>query len=106
MAVGVEVGVDFGGAGEGGEAVDWFGGVVVGSVTVPWIGEVVARGIGFGRFGESLRGLVQMSAEVADRSCAGVGPDAAADGDVFEDVDTLVCESIEGSVLCTVVMRS
>lgn len=43
-----------------------------------------------------------MSAEVADGSCAGVGPDAAACGDVFEDVDTLVCESIELSVLCTV----
>jgi hypothetical protein len=36
-----------------------------------------------------------MSAEIADRSCAGVGPDAAAEGDVFEDVDTLVCESAQ-----------
>lgn len=34
-----------------------------------------------------------MSAEVADGSCAGVGPDAAAEGDVFENVDALVCES-------------
>ena len=39
-----------------------------------------------------------MSAEVADGSCAGVRPDAAAYGDVFEDVDALVCESIEESV--------
>jgi len=44
-----------------------------------------------------------MSAEVADGSCAGVGPDAAAYGDVFEDVDTLVCKSVEVSVLWTVV---
>jgi len=58
MAVGVEVGVDFGGAGEGGEAVDWFGCVVVAGIAVPWIGEVVARGIGFGRFGEPFRGFV------------------------------------------------
>jgi hypothetical protein len=83
VVVGVEVGVDFGGAGEGGEAVDWFGGVVVVCIAVAWIGEVVARGISFGRSGESLRGFVQMSAEVADGSCACVGPDAAADSDVF-----------------------
>ena len=42
VAVGVEVGVDFGGAGEGGEAIDWFGGVVVVRIAVPWIGKVVA----------------------------------------------------------------
>ena len=53
VVVGVEVGVDFGGTGEGGEAVDWFGCVVVGRITVPRSGEVVARRIGFGRFGES-----------------------------------------------------
>ena len=46
-----------------------------------------------------------MSAEVADGSCAGVGPDAAAYGDVFEDVDTLVCESIGVSVLCIVMVK-
>jgi hypothetical protein len=46
-----------------------------------------------------------VSAEVADGSCACVGPDAAADSDVFEDVDALVCESLEGSVLCTVVVQ-
>lgn len=58
VAVGVEVGVDFGGAGEGGEAVDWFGGVAVGGIAVSGVGEVVASGIGFGRFGEFLRGFV------------------------------------------------
>jgi len=58
VAVGVEVGVDFGGAGEGGEAVDWFGGVVVVRITVPWIGKAVASGIGFGRFGEPFRRFV------------------------------------------------
>ena len=42
VVVGVEVGVDFGGAGEGGEAIDWFGGVVVVRIAVPWIGKVVA----------------------------------------------------------------
>ena len=46
-----------------------------------------------------------MSAEVADGSCAGVGPDATAYGDVFEDVDALVCESIGLSVLYTVVLK-
>ena len=46
-----------------------------------------------------------MSAEVADGSCAGVGPDAASYSDVFEDVDTLVCESIELSILYTVVLK-
>lgn len=34
-----------------------------------------------------------MSAEVADGGCAGVGPDAAAESDMFEDFDTLICES-------------
>jgi hypothetical protein len=66
---------------------------------------VVASGIGFGRFGELLGWFVQMSAEIADGSCAGVGPDAAACSDVFEDVDTLVCESIELSGLYTVVLK-
>lgn len=46
-----------------------------------------------------------MSAEVADGSCAGVWPDATACSDVFEDVDTLVCESIELSILYTVVLK-
>jgi len=32
-----------------------------------------------------------VSAEVADGSCASVGPDAAAEGDVFEDIDALIC---------------
>ena len=48
----------------------------------------------FGRFGDVLsgrRGFVQMSAEVAYGSCTGVGPDAAAESDVFEDVNALVC---------------
>jgi hypothetical protein len=48
----------------------------------------------FGWFGgvfSGRRGFVEVSAEVADGSCAGVGPDAAAEGDVFEDVDALVC---------------
>ena len=66
---------------------------------------MVAGGISFGRFGELFGGFVQMSAEVADGSCAGVGPDAAACSDVFEDVDTLVCESIELSGLYTVVLK-
>ena len=43
-----------------------------------------------------------MSAEVANRGCAGVGPNAAACSDVFENVDTLVCEPIELSVVCTI----
>jgi hypothetical protein len=55
----------------------------------------VRGGIGlFWRFGQVLsgrRGFVQVSAEVADGSSAGVGPDAAAEGNVFEDVDALVC---------------
>ena len=46
-----------------------------------------------------------MPAEVADGSCAGVRPDTAACSDVFEDVDTLVCESIELSILYTVVLK-
>lgn len=46
-----------------------------------------------------------MSAEVADGGCAGVGPDTAADSDVFEDVDALVCESTGMSVLCVVVVK-
>jgi hypothetical protein len=46
-----------------------------------------------------------MSAEVADGSCAGVGPDAAAESDVFEYVDALVCESSGMSVLCAPVDR-
>jgi hypothetical protein len=32
-----------------------------------------------------------MSTQVADGSCAGIGPDAAAEGDVLKDVDALVC---------------
>jgi hypothetical protein len=58
VAVGVEVGMDFGGTGEGGEAVDGFGSVVVASVAVSWIGKVVASWIGFGRFGEPFRRFV------------------------------------------------
>lgn len=54
---------------------------------------VVASGLGVGGFGEFFGGFVEMSAEIADRSCAGVGPHAAAEGDVFEDIDALVCES-------------
>ena len=46
-----------------------------------------------------------MSAEVANGSCAGVGPDAASYSDVFEDVDTLVCESIGMSVLYIVMVK-
>ena len=46
-----------------------------------------------------------MSAEVADGGCTGVGPDAAAESDVFEDVDALVCESGGVLVLCAVVVR-
>jgi len=46
-----------------------------------------------------------MSAEVTDGCCAGVGPDAAAYCDVFEDVDALVCESDEGSVSCVVMVE-
>lgn len=46
--MGVEVGVDLGGASEGGEAVDWFGCVVVVGIAVTRRGKVVARGIGFG----------------------------------------------------------
>lgn len=56
--MGVEVGVDFGSSGEGGEAVDWLGWVVVVGVAVMGIGKVVAGGISFGRFGEPLGGLV------------------------------------------------
>lgn len=56
--MGVEVGVDFGGAGEGGEAVDRLGWVVVVGVAVMGSGKVVAGGISFGRFGESLGGFV------------------------------------------------
>jgi len=66
---------------------------------------VEARGIGFGGLGEFLGGFVQVSAEVADGGCAGVGPDAAAESDVFEDVDALVCESGGVLVLCAVVVR-
>lgn len=55
----------------------------------------VRGGIGlFRRFGQVLSGrrrFVQVSAEVADGSCAGVRPNTAAEGDVFEDVDALVC---------------
>jgi hypothetical protein len=58
VVVGVEVGVDFGGAGEGGEAVDWLGWVVMVGVAVMGSGKVVAGGISFGRFGESLGGFV------------------------------------------------
>jgi len=49
--------------------------------------------VGFvGRVGMVLSGgFVEVSAEVADGSRAGVGPDAAAEGDVLEDVDALVC---------------
>jgi hypothetical protein len=50
--------MDFGGTGEGGEAVDGFGSVVVASVAVSWIGKVVASWIGFGRFGEPFRRFV------------------------------------------------
>lgn len=103
--MGVEVGVDFGGAGEGGEAVDWLGCVIVVGIAVTRSGKVVAGGISFGRFGELFGGFVQMSTEVADGSCAGIRPDAATSSDVFEDVDTLVCESIELSVLYTVMLK-
>ena len=77
MAVGVEVGVDFGCAGEGGEAVNWLGCVIVASITVSRIGKVVSSGIRFGRSGELFGGFVQVSAEVTNGGCAGVGPDAA-----------------------------
>lgn len=46
-----------------------------------------------------------MSAEVADGSCAGVGPDTTTCSNVFEDIDALVCESIGLSVLYTVVLK-
>lgn len=46
-----------------------------------------------------------MPAEVADGSCAGVGPDTAACSDMFKNVDTLVCKSIELSVSYTVVLK-
>lgn len=54
---------------------------------------LVALRVCFGGFGEFPGGFVQVPAEVADGGGAGVGPHAAADGDVFEDVDALVCES-------------
>lgn len=100
VVLGVESGVDFSGTGERGEAVDWLG-------VSSGVGEaharklVLANGLGVGRSGQFLGGLVEMSAEVADGGCAGVGPDAAAEGDVLEDVDALVCESSCGvSVTC------
>lgn len=46
-----------------------------------------------------------MSAEVADGGCAGIWPDAAAERDVFEDVDALVCESVRRLVLSLFVVR-
>ena len=77
MAVGVEVGVDFGCAGEGGEAVNWLGCVIVAGITVPRTGKVVSSGIRFGRSGELFGRFVQVSAEVTNGGCAGVRPDAA-----------------------------
>lgn len=97
-ARGVVGAVDFGGAGEGGEGVGWRGGGV--GVAVCWEagggGWGVCSVVGFvggeGGFAGAAGGLVKVAAEVADGGCAGVGPDAAAGGDVFEDVDGLVGE--------------
>jgi hypothetical protein len=100
VVLGVEGSVDFGGASEGREAVDGLGVVgvgVVGHGVEADVGELLTGGIGFGGFGEFLGGFVEVSAEVADGRCAGVGPDAAAEGDMFEDVDALVGESVQDS---------
>ena len=50
--------MDFGGASEGGEAIDWLGLMVVVGITITRSGKVVASRISFGRFGEPLRGFV------------------------------------------------
>jgi hypothetical protein len=92
--------MDFGGARQRGEAIDRLSSRVAVRICEAraWellVVKAVRGGIGFfGRFGGVLpgrRGFVQVSAEVADGSCASVGPDAAAEGDVLEYVDALVC---------------
>ena len=102
----VEVCVDFCGAGEGGEAVDGLRRMAVAIVVVAEAaaGRLQSSRVGIGGFGEALGGFVQVSTEVTDGGCAGVGPDAAAEGDVFEDFDTLVGES--GGVVSFTFYRS
>lgn len=92
--------VDFSGARERGQAIGGLSSRTVVRVREARAWELLGvwglrRVIGFfGRFGgvfPGRRGFVQVSAEVAYGSCTGVGPDATAESDVFEDVDALVC---------------
>lgn len=90
--------MDFGCAGEGGKTI----GSGRGAIVIVAVGEAVCRScvrgcprIGLvGGFGGFARGFVEVPAEVADGGRAGVGPDAAALGDMLEDVDALVCKPV------------
>jgi hypothetical protein len=92
--------VDFSGARECGEAIGRLSSRITVRVREARAWELLVgfglRGVigFFGRFGGVLsgrRGFIKVSTQVADGSCAGIGPDAAAEGDVLKDVDALVC---------------